>query len=93
MSDEQRIRDYCRTSPHLHPEVHDMLLGAADEIERLERENATLRLAFFQLADFAAQQRASVTQRICSDDVPADRTRGFRCPHGVSPLNICTKCD
>jgi hypothetical protein len=46
---------------------HDI---AAKEIERLRGENEVLRLGFFQLTNFAAQQRHSVEQRIdCSLDV------------------------
>jgi hypothetical protein len=40
---------------------------AADEIERLRAENEVLRTGFFQLADFADQQRQSVMGRLAEN--------------------------
>lgn len=71
LTSEEQIRQFMESwQRNVLPHFAFRFEQGAELIERLERENETLRLAFFQLTDFAAQQWASVTRRIRTGDVP-----------------------
>ncbi len=70
------IREIVQLRKALSMQTADALATVTDlqtEVARLRAENEALRLGFFQLVNFAAQQRASVEQRIAPDVNPESR--------------------
>jgi hypothetical protein len=57
----------CETIRAIHAELERPAAEPNGELQRLRAENEVLRTGFFQLADFADQQRQSVMGRLAEN--------------------------